>query len=94
MRTQEETDEFLSALGNEIRLWRDRRGLTRHELAALAGTTEKLVGRYERGEVVKIAECFAIAGVLEVPLSEMVRRVEDLLAMDSRQTEGRRRQTG
>lgn len=93
MRTQEHTDEFLSALGAEMKTWRERRDLSRFELAALAGTTEKLVGRYERGEVVKVAECFAIANALNVQLSEMVRRVEDALDVDSR-GEARRRQAG
>lgn len=93
MKTQEQTQPFLSALGGEMKSWRERRGLSRFELAALAGSTEKLVGRYERGEVVKVSECFAVAGALGVPLSEMVRRAEDALDVDSR-GETRRRQAG
>lgn len=93
MRTQEQTQVFLAALGNELKLWRERRGLSRFDLAALADTTEKLVGRYERGEVVKVSECYAMADALGVQLSDIFRRVEDALDVDSR-AQARRRQAG
>jgi transcriptional regulator with XRE-family HTH domain len=93
MTTQEQTDAFLSALGAEMESWRKRRNLTRLDVARLSDTSEKLVGRYERGEVVKVRECLAIAAALRVPLSEMVRRVEDALDIDTR-GEARRRQAG
>lgn len=93
METQEQAKALQSALGREMESWRKRRDLTRQDVGALSNTSEKLVGRYERGEVVKVEVCFAIANALGVPLSEMVRRAEDALDVDNR-GEARRRQVG
>lgn len=74
---ERELDAMLQALGRLVRSWRVRRDLTRSELAALAGVSEKQVGKIERGERGQIHEAWRIADALEVEFSELVSAAEE-----------------
>lgn len=75
-----EMDEYgelvLRALGAELRSWRQRRGMSREELAADAGISASTIGRIEREGPVDVGHSLAIARVLDVPLSTLVERAE------------------
>jgi len=44
-----ERDDYLLALGERVRSWREQRGLTQAELAALSGLGPDVVSRLENG---------------------------------------------
>lgn len=44
-----ERDDYLLALGERVRAWREQRGLTQAELAGLAGLGPDVVSRLENG---------------------------------------------
>lgn len=67
------------ALGAEIRHWRTAvRGLDRATLAAAASTSETTLGRIERGEHADLATVVRIAAALDVHLSTLVERAEQI----------------
>jgi len=70
------TEELLVALGREIRAMRIKRGKSRDELAELAETTARQVGKIERGERGQLHEVWRIAQALEVSLSWLIAEAE------------------
>lgn len=67
----------LRALGNEIRAWRNSRGLSREQLAEMAGLSASTIGRTERDGPVSVSDTWRIADALGVGLSDLVRRAEE-----------------
>lgn len=73
---------MLLVLGSEIRAWRMRRGLSREELAGLAGISATTLGRIERDGPVDVGDTFRLANALGVGLPDLVRRAEETLTLD------------
>ena len=70
------------ALGNEIRSWRNYRGLTMAELAHLTGVGRATIERIENGHTTtNMAKLWRIADALRVPLSVMIDRAEQVALM-------------
>ncbi|MGH3631496.1 MAG: helix-turn-helix domain-containing protein [Sciscionella sp.] len=73
---------FLRALGSEVRAWRERRGLSREELAVAAGISASTLGRIERGDPSSKAgmgDTLRPARVLRVDfVGDLVRRAEEV----------------
>jgi len=82
--TEQDARDFLSALGSEIKAWRQRRGLSRGELAALVDVSETTIGRIERGGAqgaVATTDVWRIASALGLSFSDLVRRAEEVAAL-------------
>lgn len=81
---------FLAALGEELRYWRNKRGLTLQQLAEDSGVSKATIERAENAiNAISVANTEILAEHLEVPLSEMIRRVEDALRIDAAATSRR-----
>lgn len=81
--TENDSERFAVALGEEIRHWRDRRHLSREELADLAGTSGTTVGRIERGDTrTNVSTTWAIVRELGVDFADVVRRAEEVCRLD------------
>jgi transcriptional regulator with XRE-family HTH domain len=53
--------------GKAIRKFREERGLTQTELAEKIGTTQSMIGKYERGEIdLSLSRLAEIANVLNI----------------------------
>lgn len=48
------TDERTITRGEQLRAWREARGLLQTQLAALLGVTSNSIARWERGEVAPV----------------------------------------
>jgi transcriptional regulator with XRE-family HTH domain len=70
----EQDKAFAEALGAEIRYWRERRSMSRPELAAKAGTSDTTMGRIERSGPVDVSLTWRICMALDVPLAIVVER--------------------
>lgn len=82
-----EPSPFLVALGEEIRYWRTKRGLTLVQLAMKSGVSKATIERAENAtNTISVANTEVLACALQVDLSEMIRRVEDALRIDSDRT--------
>lgn len=72
------------AIGAEIAYWRRRRGLTRKELGELVDRSDNTIGRYERADTVPdVADTWAIARALKVPLSMLLDRAAQSVEEDT-----------
>jgi len=66
--------EYLRALGEHVRNWRARRGITRKQLAQHSGVSERYLAQVETGHGnVSIALLRQIAQAMGVPLVDLVR---------------------
>ncbi len=84
--TEQDSRDFLVALGVEIASWRKRRKLTRAELGAKVDLSETTIGRIERGDVVAAApagDIWRIAAALGLSLSDLTRRAEEAISLDT-----------
>ncbi len=64
---------FLRTLGNRVRQHRQAHGLTQAQFAEKCGLHRTFIGSVERGERnISILNLKLLAGVLRVPLSELV----------------------
>lgn len=79
--TSASAQAFAEALGAEIAYWRKRRGMSRPELAELAGISATTVGRIEREGPKDVSDTWRLAKVLNVPLQTMVERAEQAAQM-------------
>jgi transcriptional regulator with XRE-family HTH domain len=78
-------EAFLRALGNEVRLWRQERRLSREELAARAGISPSTLGRIERasGAATSVGDVWRLATSLGIDFTDLVRRAEDAAVLAS-----------
>lgn len=66
-------NETLVAFGQNVRRWRDNRGLTQERLAELSGLHPTYISSLERGQRnVGIINVVALAGALGVPPGHLV----------------------
>lgn len=72
---------LLLALGQEIRAWRQRRKLTRDQLAEQAGISPTTLGRIERDGPVDVGDTWRLARALGIGLPDLVRRAEEAVAL-------------
>ena len=64
-------------IGNEVRFWRNERGLTGAKLAKLSGVSPGMLTKIEQGKVApSIQTLIAVAGALNVPVSMFFHRIE------------------
>ncbi len=64
-------------IGNEVRFWRNERGLTGAKLARLSGVSPGMLTKIEQGKVApSIQTLIAVAGALNVPVSMFFHRIE------------------
>lgn len=71
---QDRHAEYLRALGEHVRNWRARRGMTRRQLAVHSGVSERYLAQVETGHGnVSIALLRQIAEAMGVPLVDLVR---------------------
>lgn len=80
--TEQDSRDFLVALGAEISSWRKRRRMTRADLGSLVDLSETTIGRIERGDASAAAatpDIWRIAVHLGLSLSDLTRRAEDAL---------------
>ena len=71
---QDRHAEYLRALGDHVRNWRARRGMTRKQLAGHSGVSERYLAQVEAGHGnVSIALLRQIAFAMGVPLVDLVR---------------------
>ena len=64
-------------IGNEVRFWRNERGLTGAKLAKLADISPGMLTKIEQGKVApSIHTLIAVAGALNVPVSMFFHRIE------------------
>jgi transcriptional regulator with XRE-family HTH domain len=69
--------ELQVVFGEEMRALRERAGLSQEELAFRCGRHRTFVSAVERGKnAASLTTIWAIAGVLGVPASELLRAVE------------------
>ena len=74
---------FEVALGQEVRSWRKRRGLTLFQLADVSGVSKATIERFENAtHATSIANTWKLADALDVPFSELVKRAEEALRID------------
>lgn len=81
---EDQTADFLAALGHEVATWRRRKGLTRQALAEQVGISETTLGRIERGGVegsVATADVWRIADALGLTFSGLIARAEDAVRL-------------
>ena len=73
VKTQRPNDErFLGALGERVRTARDRSGLTRKDLAAESGVSERYLARLESGQGnISVLLLQKVATALDLPLTEL-----------------------
>lgn len=82
--TEQDSRDFLVALGVEIASWRKRRRMTRAELGSKVDLSETTIGRIERGEVTAAApagDIWRIAAALGLSLSDLTRRAEEAIEL-------------
>lgn len=82
--TEQDSRDFLVALGAEISSWRKRRKMSRSELGALVDLSETTIGRIERGDMTAAAattDVWRIAVHLGLTLSDLTRRAEEALEL-------------
>lgn len=80
--TEQDSRDFLVALGVEIASWRKRRKLTRAELGSKVDLSETTIGRIERGDAASAAaagDVWRIASALGLSLSDLTRRAEEAI---------------
>ena len=66
------------SFGPTLRKFRNARGLSQHELAAMLGISRSHIGRLENGEKQpSLAMLFRLASALEVPASAMIAAMEN-----------------
>jgi XRE family transcriptional regulator, regulator of sulfur utilization len=76
----EPSREFLLAIGQAVRNARRERGMSQESLAEAAELTIRYVGAVERGERnASIGALVSIAHGLDMPLSQLLAAVEELL---------------
>ena len=64
-------------IGNEVRFWRNERGLTGARLAKLSGVSPGMLTKIEQGRVApSIQTLIAVAGALDVPVSMFFHRID------------------
>ena len=64
-------------IGNEVRFWRNERGMTGARLAKLSGVSPGMLTKIEQGKVApSIQTLIAIAGALNVPVSMFFHRID------------------
>ncbi len=69
--------EFLLLLGWKLRNLREKRGLSKKELASKIGTSDVAVGQWERGEIAMNINVFRkICEYYEYPAELLLRRME------------------
>ncbi len=69
-----------AALGQTLRSARERQGLSQEELGFRSGLHRNYVGGCERGEInLSFDILLRLAAGLEVPLSELIERYEELV---------------
>lgn len=88
--TEQDSRDFLVALGVEIASWRKRRKLTRAELGSRVDLSETTIGRIERGDVTAAAaagDVWRIAAALGLALSDLTRRAEEAIELSERHAE-------
>lgn len=74
---------FEIALGQEVRSWRQRRGLTLFQLAERSGVSKATIERFENAtHATSIANTWKLADALDVPFSKLVKRAEEALLID------------
>lgn len=67
------------AMGKELTRWRKQRALPRETVAERAGVSVTTLGRWERGDTMPdFNQAWDLADALGVPLSEIVRHLEDV----------------
>lgn len=84
--TEQEARDFLTALGDEIELWRKRRKLSRAELGDMVGLSETTIGRIERGSAdtaLPTSDAWRIASHLGISFSDLIRRAEEMTTIDA-----------
>lgn len=73
---------FLHALGAEIRYWRERRGLSRKQLADRVAISATTIGRIEREGPIDLPATWRIADALDVTMAVLVERAEQAAQLD------------
>lgn len=69
--------EFLLLLGWKLRRLREKRGLSKKELASKIGTSDVAVGQWERGEIAMNINAFRkICEYYEYPADLLLRRMD------------------
>ena len=79
--TEEETEnspqDSREMIGQEVRFWRNERGLTGAKLAKLSGVSPGMLTKIEQGKVApSIQTLISVAGALNVPISMFFHRIE------------------
>lgn len=74
--------ERMEHVGEAIRYWRKRTGITQEALAHRAGLAPTSIVRLERGEVraPRLSTLEKLAGALQIPVAELVQYVADIKA--------------
>lgn len=73
---QEPSADLKTAVGQEVRFWRNHRGLTGARLAAMAGVSAGMLTKIEKGDVApSIQTLVKISDALEVPTSMFFHRL-------------------
>jgi transcriptional regulator with XRE-family HTH domain len=86
--TEQGARDFLAALGAEIKSWRQRRGMTRQQLAELVDISDTTIGRIERGSAdasLPASDAWRIAAVLGLSFTSLVSRAEQAVALANRE---------
>lgn len=66
------TEKIAKQIGKNLQMLREKRGLTREQLAEVAGVNKTVIGRYETGILLApLDRIFAIANFLEVPVTSL-----------------------
>src|SRR5215216_6696296 len=74
MMTDHDAKATLSELGARVRAWRARRGMTRKQLAADSGLSERFLANVETGKGnVSINSLEAVAGALNITLLDLLQ---------------------
>lgn len=75
-RNEQKPPAVMAELGSVIAAARTRRRMRQTDVSLLSGVPISTYRRYEKEGPTKMGEAFAIARVLGVPLSELVREAE------------------